>query len=224
MVRQVISLALITSCGVMVSGCDQQASPGTGSGTSSGATGGSTSLLGKSRDMAKDVAADAAERQAAVAGAAQGITGGSMADVGPVSFPVPDGWRSVPPANPMRAAEMRFGEGEGECLVTFSLVRGDVASNIERWRRQVTTLTGEPVAGTQETRTISGKPVTTIELEGVFTDQMTGRSATPDWMVRGAVVELGGGQLAAVKMTGPSSTMRQAAQGWTQLVSGMQSR
>ncbi len=76
---------------------------------------------------ASDVAAAEGQRQAQLDGAADAITGGGqMVQVGPISFPVPTGWRSVPPASAMRAAEMRVGEGPNELLVTFMIVGGTV--------------------------------------------------------------------------------------------------
>lgn len=219
----VLVLAAGLVAGVFVGGCDEK--PVTGAGgnaAATGAPGGSKSMLGKTRDMAKGVVAKEGERQAAAVGAAAAMSGETVA-VGTLAFPIPDGWRSVTPGSPMRAAEMRVGEGDSECLVTFSIVGGGAQANLERWKSQMKTMNGEPAPAAVENKTINGMSVITIKMEGVINDAMSGIGTKPDYMLRGAVVDTGE-RVTTIKMTGPVEAMRQAERGWVTLIAGMQSK
>ena len=149
--------------------------------------------------------------------------------VGEVTFPVPEGWKSVPPSHPMRDGEMVFPDSSGDpariCVAAFSRAGGDVQSNISRWVGQVLDSAGQPVSPTVSQTTVSGLRVHLVELVGRFHDTMSGAPAPKDnWMMRGAIVETGGREMVFVKMNGPADAMNACAGGWKTLIDGMKVR
>lgn len=151
-------------------------------------------------------------------------TSGAPADGGTVTaagvvFNVPEGWKAVPPSNQMRLAEVQVpgasGDPAGSCVIAFSTAGGDVESNITRWAGQVLDAAGQPVKHETVTRDIGGLKIHTVELKGAY--QGMGETPKPDWMLRGAIVEVPG-TLLFIKMTGPAATMEPAKAGWDAMI------
>lgn len=150
---------------------------------------------------------------------------------GGLSFPVPEGWRSVPPSNAMREAELVFADPADPgriCVAALSRAGGDVQSNINRWSGQVLDSSGQPASPTVSQATVNGMKVHLVELVGKYQDGMPGGAATPreNWMMRGAIIEGAGGpgMMVFVKMTGPADLMASCSDGWKQLIDGVSSR
>lgn len=195
------------------------------SGTSTATSGGANlidqpqSQLGRSAAAGRDLADDIRNRDAATSAAAGRLGGESTLEVGGVAFDIPEGWRSVEPANSMRAAELHV----GDCLTTFSVAGGSVDANIARWAAQVTSAEGRPVEPRISNQTINGLPVTLVELQGTYADGMPGTGvSTPrqNWVVLGAIVEAGRGNI-FVKLIGPAESANEHAAGWDALIASI---
>ncbi len=87
---------------------------------------------------------------------------------------VPATWVSQPPASSMRLAQFRVPgarASEDAELVVFYFGRGQggsVEANIARWQSQFTSPDGQPVEPIVQRLTVSGMPVTTVELTGSY--------------------------------------------------------
>lgn len=141
-----------------------------------------------------------------------------------IVFDAPPGWRQVAPANPMRLAEVRVADASGDasrdCLLTVSTAGGDIDMNIDRWARQMRSPSGEPPEPDVRVIESSGLKVHVVELEGSY-QGMTDPAPLPEWMMRGAIVEIPGSGTVFIKMTGPAAAMRTISDGWASLVSSI---
>jgi hypothetical protein len=178
------------------------------------------SMYGKSAKTGKDLVENIQQRDAGMGGLADAASGAEMVSVAGLRWPIPEGWEIRPPANSMRAAEMLVSTGSGDCLVTFSQAGGSAQANINRWIGQVQDQTGAPK---QASESVEGFTVSTVEVYGTFMDgsPMGPKTPRPNWILRGAVAEGPSGPV-FIKMTGPEDAMDEAADGWTQLVFGLQ--
>jgi hypothetical protein len=149
------------------------------------------------------------------------ISGQSISALG-VTFVLPDGWKAKPPANTMRLAQAEVPDASGDpakaCSVVFSTARGGVQPNIDRWAGQVRDEAGQPATPRIQKRSIGGFEVTTVEMEGAYTD-MSG-SAQPGWALRGAIIETPAGLL-FIKMTGPGPAMAAAGPGFSTILASL---
>lgn len=140
-----------------------------------------------------------------------------------ILFKVPEGWKSVPPSNQMRLAEIQVADASGDpskaCVIAFSTAGGDVQSNITRWAGQMLDASGQPPKPETAVRDINGLKVHTAELKGSY--QGMGEAPKSDWMLRGAIVETASGLL-FVKMTGPAAAMEAAKAKWNEMIVGIQ--
>jgi hypothetical protein len=148
--------------------------------------------------------------------------GGSLV-VGGVHASIPKGWSSVPPANSMRLAELRYPDAEADvekaCTTTFVIAAGDVESNVARWAGQMAGADGNAPTYQIATKVIAGLNVSTVEMAGSFAGMGEG-PVRSNWMLRGAIVEGPEGQV-FIKMTGPADAMKAAGEGWTALVDSL---
>jgi hypothetical protein len=146
---------------------------------------------------------------------------------GAFTFTVPDGWRSVPPASPMRAAELYApgpaGTGAaGEAIVTVFHFGpgqgGSVQDNVDRWFGQFDGSLEEKAAATAR-ETIGTVPVTFVRAHGTFQSGMPGQATTPleGQALLGAILENPDGDV-YVKMTGPFPTVAQAEESFVQMI------
>jgi hypothetical protein len=148
-------------------------------------------------------------------------TGAAVTAAG-LSFPLPDGWKQVPPSVSMRLAEVQVPDATGDpakaCLVTFSTAGGDVQANIDRWATQVRDAAGQPAKPDVQKRTVGGMNVTIAELTGAYSG-MGDPTPRPNWTMRGAIIEAPG-ELVFVKMTGPAEQMAAAGPGFDRMIDG----
>ncbi len=151
------------------------------------------------------------------------VTGPGTVTVMGLTTKLPEGWKSVVPANAMRLAEVQVPDASGDaakmCTLVLSTAGGDVASNIARWEGQVTGADGKPSKAEPKTRTVDGMNVTTVEMTGSFMN-MGETAPHTNWMMRGAVVETPAGLL-FLKMTGPAEQMGAAGKGFDAMIDGM---
>ncbi len=145
-----------------------------------------------------------------------GFTPGSAADL---TFQAPSGWTVETPASRMRRAQYRLPRAEGDpedaemVVFYFPGQGGSVQSNIDRWVGMFTKADGSAAAGDAktETKTINGLSITTVDVEGVYTNQSMGPMAgasgpKPDYRMLAAIVETPGGPW-FFKLTGPKQTV-----------------
>jgi hypothetical protein len=146
---------------------------------------------------------------------------------GRFTFAVPEGWRSVTPASPMRAAELYApgppGTGAaGEAIVTVFHFGpgqgGSVQNNVDRWFSQFDGPSDEKNAATAR-ETIGTVPVTFVRARGTFQSGMPGQPTTPlaGQALLGAILESPDGDV-YVKMTGPFPTVEKAEEPFVQMI------
>lgn len=157
---------------------------------------------------------------------AAAATGGSSLTVSGIRFPLPEGFRQVPPANQMRLAEVEVADPSGDpakvSTIAFSTAGGTLQANLDRWTAQVLDPSGKPAKATITHRESGGLPWSGIESTGTFMGMGQG-PGKPDWMLRGAVIELPQGLL-FVKMTGPAASMTARAEAFEAMMTGMSLR
>jgi len=159
----------------------------------------------------------------APAPAAPGGAAATSVTVGQFDFPLPAGWRSVPPANQMRLAEVLVADPSGDAAkassIVFSSAGGDVQANIDRWAGQVRDDAGQPGKPKVEKKTVAGLPVSIVEITGAYSG-MGEPAPHANWMLRGAIIEDPAGTL-FIKMTGPAEPMAAAAPGFATMIDGL---
>ncbi len=171
------------------------------------------SVLGGAAKMAKDVRGQiqAADQQASAM--ADQITGaaGEYTTIGGVKFKIPAGWVKQESGG-MRLAQFAVAGPEGPAEVVFFGIKGTPASNIERWKKQVTGQGGQnPVVREKQIKAATGMVVNLVVLEGTYAGMGPGGVAVapkPDQRFVGAFVELPGGRdPVQVRVLGPMGTV-----------------
>ncbi|MFB3906279.1 MAG: hypothetical protein ACE15E_22780 [Acidobacteriota bacterium] len=145
-----------------------------------------------------------------------GFTPGNAASL---TFQAPAGWTEEVPASRMRRAQYRLprvaGDPEDAEMVVFYFPGqgGSVQSNIDRWVGMFTKADGSAATEDAKTekKTVNGLSVTTVDVEGVYTNQSMGPMAgasgpKPDYRMLAAIVETSGGPW-FFKLTGPKQTV-----------------
>lgn len=138
---------------------------------------------------------------------------------GELKFKTPDGWVTEKPSSNMRVAQYKLPKVEGDsdaaALVLYffgSGQGGSVADNIDRWVNQMQQADGKPSKEKAkiETLTVNGLKVTTVDLSGTYTAQMSPGSDTrhndSNQRLLAAVVETPKGNYFA-KLIGPEKTV-----------------
>ncbi len=148
-----------------------------------------------------------------------------------VAWTVPTRWQVQPPRM-MRVATylvpMAEGDDEaGECAVFFfgQGQGGSVDLNLQRWRDQFETESGEPPTPAQRRSTINGIPVTAVSLAGTYLASMgpmfqSGAVKKPGYKMLGAIVEAPEGNV-FLKLTGPEKTVMGAEGEFQELVKSL---
>jgi len=143
-----------------------------------------------------------------------------------LSWTVPAGWISEPPANEMRRAQYRVpgAAGDAECVVFyFGAGRGGAPmQNAERWATQFNQPDGsDPIAAMRtETIEVNGATVLLVETAGTYgVDPMSGGSGQPlpRYMLLGAIAE-GPDANWFFKFTGPEETVRSNESAFQEMV------
>jgi hypothetical protein len=138
---------------------------------------------------------------------------------GELKYKVPAGWVNEQPSSSMRVAQYKLARVEGDpadaALVLYffgSGQGGSVADNVDRWVNQMQQPDGSPSKDKAkiETVTINGLKVTTVDVNGTYTAQMSPGSDTRhndnNQRLRAAVVETPKGNYFA-KLIGPEKTV-----------------
>ena len=136
-----------------------------------------------------------------------------------LTYEAPSGWIAESPSSRMRRAQYRLPRADGDpedgemVVFYFPGQGGSVEANIDRWIGMFTKADGSSVTGDtkRETTTVNGLAVTTIDVEGVYTNRsmgpMSGQAAPkPDYRMLAAIVETPGGPW-FFKLTGPRKTV-----------------
>jgi len=134
-------------------------------------------------------------------------------------FKMPDGWVSESPSSKMRLAQYKLpkadGDAEDASLVVYYFgpaQGGSVDANIDRWITQMEQPRGDSPREKAKTQTltVNGLKVTTVDVVGTYTAEMSPGSAThynkPSFRLRGAVIETPRGFYFA-KLIGPEKTV-----------------
>jgi hypothetical protein len=138
---------------------------------------------------------------------------------GELRFKAPDGWVTEKTTSAMRVAQYKLPKSEVDLqdasLVLYyfgSAQGGSVQANVERWINQIKQPDGSSSQdkAKTETTTINGLKVTTVDVSGTYTAEMTPgggeRHNDEKYRLRAAVIETPKGNY-FVKLTGPVNTI-----------------
>lgn len=138
---------------------------------------------------------------------------------GELHFKAPDGWIAEKPTSTMRAAQYKLPKAEGDpedaSLVVYYFGAnqgGTVQANVERWVNQIKQTDGSSSQdkAKTETLTINGLKVTTVDITGTYTAEMTpgsgDRHDNANYRLRAAVIETPKGSYFP-KLVGPANTV-----------------
>jgi hypothetical protein len=190
------------------------------------------SLLGRSADTARKTRQGVEDRQSEALSAANEINGeGQALEFNGVKFIAPASWQKKP-ASGMRAAELKAQAPDtdgpdGECTVVVFTFKpgegGNTQMNVDRWVAQFKSDGGEPPEPEVGRRQISGLPVTTVALEGTYTEMTPNGAASTarrNWGFRAALVESSRGNI-ILRMTGPRDAVNALQSQWSGMIDGM---
>lgn len=171
----------------------------------------------------------AAPAAGAMPGANMGITP-PPANVGQgamsLTWTLPEGWKEVAPANPMRRAqfEVTGKAGPAECVVFYfgPGQGGDPLSNARRWADQFVQPDGKPSSEVMKTgsRKAGEIGITTVEVTGNYAGGMMGGAPQENQMLLGAVAT-GPDAPWFFKFTGPKDTVEGARAGFEKLLDSL---
>jgi hypothetical protein len=144
-----------------------------------------------------------------------------------LAWTVPLDWVEETPANPMRKAQYRVGDG-ATCVVYYfgPGEGGDAQSNAARWADQFEQPDGRSSREVMlfERVEVAGVPVTLVEVTGTYKEgMMSGQaSANPGFMLLGAIAE-GPDANWFFKLTGPESTVNRQKRAFRVMVDSLRS-
>lgn len=171
-----------------------------------------TSIPGKSAKMGKDAAAGIQAQQDVAANAANQISGQGSSEevVGGLKFAIPEGWtKGTPSSNMTKATYMVPGAGNAQC--NFSTAGGDVASNVERWKKQISDANGKPVEGETIQEMAGGLRVTIFKANGTYTEMSGAKKMNTAF--RGAIIQAPASTV-FIRLTGPADKIGPADSAW----------
>jgi hypothetical protein len=137
------------------------------------------------------------------------------------TFAVPDGWRSVTPASPMRKAQLEIARGPEKAEVSFFHFGADqggtAEDNVARWYAQ---FPGSEKNRVTEHVQIGSVKITFAMTEGTFSSGMPGGPTTPmeGYALCGAILESATGNV-FVKMTGPNAVVKASTDAFKKMIS-----
>ncbi len=149
----------------------------------------------------------------------QATSPASSTAAGELKFTEPAGWIKEQPGSSMRVAQFKLprveGDSEDASLVIYFFGAGQggaVADNVDRWVNQMQQPDGSPSKDKAKTETLTsnGLKVTTVDVSGTYTAQMSpgsdSRHNDSNQRLRAAVVETPRGNYFA-KLIGPEKTV-----------------
>ena len=148
------------------------------------------------------------------------VNSGEPIKVGGLNFILPEGWKSVTPASPMRKAQLEIAKGAEKAEVTFFQFDagqgGSVTDNVSRWFSQFPA--SEEKRKTETTQAGSVK-ITFAATEGTFSSGMPGGPTTPmtGYALCGAILESNTGNV-FIKMTGPEALVKSSTEAFKKMV------
>lgn len=150
-----------------------------------------------------------------------GSPGAQTSQTGELKYTVPEGWVAEKPTSSMRVAQYKLPKAAGDLedanLVLYYFGQGQGGSteaNIDRWINQMQQPDGKPSKekARSETMTVNGLKVTTVDVTGTYSAEMTPGSGSfsnnANYRLRAAVVETPKGSYFA-KLVGPEKTVAQ---------------
>jgi hypothetical protein len=142
-------------------------------------------------------------------------------------YKAPDGWVTEKPSSGMRVAQYKLPRAEGDpedaslVLYYFGATQGgSTQANIERWIGQMRQPDGSSSKEKAKTEnlTVNGLKVTTVDVTGTFTAEMTPGAGDQrndaNYRLRAAVIETPKGNYFA-KLVGPVKTIARWEQAFT---------
>ena len=213
-------IACLGLLGVMP-GCEQKTPPPPSSSSGQGINNLASnpqSILGKSAAMGKKAAAGIESRQDEAANAANQISGQGASEevIGGLKFAIPEGWNKGTPSSSMVQATYTVpAAGNAQC--NFSTAGGDVESNLDRWRSQLTNDSGQPVDGDVSQFEVGGYQVTIFRATGTYAAM--GGHKQSNTAFRGAIIKMPA-QGVFIRLTGPADNIGAADGAWEQMVRG----
>ncbi len=140
---------------------------------------------------------------------------------GELKYKAPEGWLKENPTSNMRAAQYKLpkaaGDSEDASLVLYYFGQGQgggTQANIDRWVNQMQQPDGSASSSKakSESMTINGLKVTTVDVSGNYSAEMTPGSGSfsnnSNYRMRAAVIETPKGSY-FVKLVGPAKTVAQ---------------
>ena len=123
-----------------------------------------------------------------------------------VTWTTPAGWSDLP-ARTFREVNLRVGGDErAECYATLSGTRGDLFSNVNRWRGQMSLpALDEAAVAALPTLEWLGQPAVLVDINGTWTG-MSGDQAAGDWRLVGLML-VDHERVRSLKMTGPGDVI-----------------
>jgi hypothetical protein len=150
-----------------------------------------------------------------------------------LTYTAPPAWHSRPPASSMRVAEFVVPKAQGDSEDAELIIHyfgaagaGSAEANIDRWISQVKQPDGSPSKAKvrRADRMINGLKVTTVDVTGTFTAEMSPGAAEhynkPAYRLCAAVVETPQGPY-YIKMTGPAKTVADAQPDYEKFLSSL---
>ncbi|MCA9293532.1 MAG: hypothetical protein KDA20_06940 [Phycisphaerales bacterium] len=135
-----------------------------------------------------------------------------------VTFTAPGNWVAEPPANMMRAAQFRIGADAAAAV--FKGIRGSADFNLARWEAQL--VNDDKHVQTTE-RDLTNAKLYHFVGTGTFDGGMSmgNQGPQPNYMVLGALIELGPEECIYIKATGPRATLEPARADWDAMVNSI---
>jgi hypothetical protein len=153
---------------------------------------------------------------------------------GELRYKAPDGWVTEKASSAMRVAQYKLPKVEGDpedaslVLYYFGATQGGaVQANIDRWIGQMQQPDGSSSKDKAKTEnlTVNGLKVTTVDVTGTFTAEMTPGTGTQrndtNYRLRAAVIETPKGNYFA-KLVGPSKTVARWEQAFTEYLNSFE--
>jgi hypothetical protein len=134
-----------------------------------------------------------------------------------LKFKTPSGWIEEKPSSTMRVGQFKLPKAEGDTedatVVVYYFGQGQgggTAANIERWVGQMKQPEAAATKPSEETLTVNGLKVTSVDVRGTYTAEMAPGSGTfhnsANFRLRAAVIETPKGSY-YLKVVGPEKTI-----------------